>query len=92
MERECVHDVRKKHVEEVIEGSFLFQDTGKHKLTILAPSIFIAYGLPKIHKAGVPIRPVSSRQRHSAYKLAKQYLMFKLSKTIVFYIEKNNNN
>ena len=38
--------------------------------------IGILYGLPKIHKSSIPLRPILSSINHYSYKIAKFFIPF----------------
>lgn len=43
----------------------------RYSLRIMNPQVPILYGLPKLHKSGIPIRPVVSYVNAPAYKICK---------------------
>jgi hypothetical protein len=59
-------------VRKVISGSeFIIPPSSKSSLKVMNPIPPRLYGLPKIHKEGIPIRPIVSFNSSPTYKLAK---------------------
>lgn len=53
----------------------VFDGTG-WRFSVMNPSAPILYGLPKIHKEGIPIRPIVAYCNAPAYKLCKGFINF----------------
>ena len=55
---------------ETIKGSYIDNDI-KKKILMLDPLIPRIYGLPEIHKLGIPLRPIVDTIGSPTYRLAK---------------------
>ena len=88
-----------REVAKTIKASYIDNDIKKKSL-ILGPLIPRIYGLPKIHKLGIPLRPIVDTRGSPTYKLVK-FLANKLNplvgntssimKDSPFFIEKLKN-
>ena len=59
-----------REVMETIKGSYIDNDI-KKKILMLDPLIPRIYGLPQIHKLGIPLHPIVDTIRSPTYRLAK---------------------
>lgn len=59
-----------KKILSITNDTLNFLNSDKSKLYPMNPQTPLLYGLPKIHKANIPIRPVVSYSNSPAYKLA----------------------